>query len=203
MKKLNVKLTLTEEMLGMCAKADVHEKFIASKAPDAVSREEEVAALGEEAVVDATRTVFPRENGVPFMWDYQIKGFFKDACSMMRRVEGSKSGKLSAHKKLIDGLIFPGPRKIMLKIPKGGKIDSCQRPLRAETAQGPRIALADSETVPEGTTLEFTVTIMEPPKKRGTPSLEECLIEWLEYGEYRGLGQWRNSGKGKFEWEIE
>jgi hypothetical protein len=26
--------------------------------------------------------------------------------------------------------------------------------------------------------------------------------EWLEYGELRGLGQWRNSGKGRFTAEV-
>jgi hypothetical protein len=25
--------------------------------------------------------------------------------------------------------------------------------------------------------------------------------EWLDYGCLRGLGQWRNSGKGRFFWE--
>ena len=25
--------------------------------------------------------------------------------------------------------------------------------------------------------------------------------EWLDYGMYRGLGQWRNSGKGRMVWE--
>lgn len=25
--------------------------------------------------------------------------------------------------------------------------------------------------------------------------------EWLDYGRFKGMLQWRNSGKGKFEWE--
>jgi hypothetical protein len=25
--------------------------------------------------------------------------------------------------------------------------------------------------------------------------------EWLNYGVWRGLGQWRNSGKGKYVWQ--
>ena len=202
MKKVRVKITLLEELLGMCAKADVHEKFIASKAPDAQSREEEIEALGVEQVTDNTRTIFPRHDGKPFMWDYQMKGFFKDSCGMLRRAAGTKSSKLTAHKKIIDGMIFPGPRRIMLQLPDDAAIGNCQRPLRAETAQGPRIALADSETVPEGTVLEFHVSILEPTAKKGMPTLEECLIEWLHYGQYRGLGQWRNSGKGIFDFEI-
>lgn len=27
-------------------------------------------------------------------------------------------------------------------------------------------------------------------------------MEWLDYGKLRGLGQWRNSGKGRFTYEI-
>lgn len=121
---------------------------------------------------------------------------------MLRRAAGTKSGKLKAHKKIIDGMIFPSPRKIPLIVPEGVETGNCQRPLRAETPQGPRVALADSETVPAGTVIEFEVTLLEPTKKAGMPTIEECLIEWLEYGALRGLGQWRNSGKGTFTFEI-
>lgn len=47
MKKIKVKLTFTEEILGTAnATATIHDEYIASKAPDAKSREEEIAALG-------------------------------------------------------------------------------------------------------------------------------------------------------------
>ena len=59
------------------------------------------------------------------------------------------------------------------------------------------MALAHSETVPEGSTIEFDVTLF-------CDSHEAVFREWLNYGEVRGLGQWRNSGKGRFIWrEIE
>ena len=41
MKKINVRLTLAEDMLGTAsANPQIHEEYIASKAPDAPSREE-------------------------------------------------------------------------------------------------------------------------------------------------------------------
>lgn len=100
---------------------NVARDFIASKSPDAATIEDEVAALGADAVADKGMTVFPRnENGEPVLYDYQIKGFFKDSCGMLARVGGktetgkkravNESGKLSAYKKVIDGLIFPQPR---------------------------------------------------------------------------------------------
>ena len=146
--EIKVRLTLTEEMLGTASgNPELHEEFIASKAPDAMSREEEVEAIGVDAVVEKGKTVFPKlEDGTPFVWDYQIKGFFKDACGMLRKVLSSESAKIKAYKKEIDGLIFVKERKIPLVFE--GEIGDCQRPLRAQTAQGERVALANSETVP-------------------------------------------------------
>jgi len=195
MKELNIIVTLEEEMLGTSSSdPNVHREYIASKAPDAPSTEEEVEALGVEGVIIKGMTVFPKENGIPFVWDYMIKGFFKDSCNALARVKDTRSSKIKAYKKVIDGLIFPQPRKIMLNIPKGKEMGNCQRPLRANTAQGERIALANSETVPEGTTMKCTIKILED-------SHEKLVKEWLDYGMLKGLGQWRNSGKGRFSWK--
>lgn len=194
MAEMKVKLTFIEEVLGTaCNKANIHDEYIASKAPDAPSREEEVAALGVAEVVENDMTVFPKlENGEPFFWDYQIKGFFKDACGVLRKVKGKKSEKIKAYKKEIDGLIFVRERKIQINC--NGGMGECQRPLRASTAQGERVALAHSETVPVGSTIEFTIECLKD-------DLMAAVIEWLDYGRLRGLGQWRNSGKGRFTWE--
>lgn len=40
----------------------------------------------------------------------------------------NESGKLTAYKKIIDGLIFVGPRQIPLTL--SGEMTECQRPLR-------------------------------------------------------------------------
>ena len=175
----------------------MHSEFIASKAPNAPSREEEVEALGAEEVERKEMTVFPRmENGSPMFRDYQIKGFFKDTCSALSRCKGEDYSKescgMKAYKKIIDGCIFPQPRKI--EIHMNGEMGNCQRPLRAQTAQGERIALANSEAVPAGSWIEFTVECLEDKHAA-------AVREWLNYGRYKGLGQWRNSGKGRFTWE--
>lgn len=191
---MKVRLTFTDELLGTAnSDPDVHEAFIASKAPDAPSTAEEVEALGVEEVVEKGMTVFPRTaDGDPFIWDYQIKGFFKDSCGMLRKASGSESSKIKAYKKEIDGLVFIGERQIPISL--SGDMESCQRPLRAATPQGERVALANSEAVPAGSSVEFTVQIFDS-------HLENAVKEWLDYGKFRGIGQWRNSGKGRFEWE--
>jgi hypothetical protein len=192
---MKVKITLIEEMLGTASSnPEIHCEYIASKAADAKDIEEEVAAIGVEAVADKAMTIFPKHDGKPFVYDYQIRGFFKDSCSALARVPGTKSNKLKAFRKVIDGTIFVKPRMIPIQMPAGEEMSNCQRPLRAQTAQGERIALANSETVPAGTVLEFEIVTLDEAH-------EAIVTEWLNYGELRGIGQWRNSGKGRFTWE--
>lgn len=194
MKEIKVKLTFIEPILGTSpANEEVYRDFIGSKAPDASSVEDEVAALGADVVAEKGMTVFPRNaDGVPFLYDYQIKGFFKDTCGGLRKVKGSASEKIKAYKKEIDKLIFPEPREIPLVF--DGEVTECQRPLRAQTAQGERISLAMSEQVPAGATCEFAVVCLSDDH-------EKAVREWLDYGRLSGIGQWRNSGKGRFRWE--
>ena len=194
-KVLNVKVTMIEEILGTAsANPEIHEEFIASNAPDAPSREEEVAAIGADEVFKKGMTVFPRsDDGKPIAWDYQWKGFFKDACAALRKVPGTACGKIKAYKKEIDGLIFPQPRQIPIVF--DGEMGICQRPLRGQTAQGERIALASSESIPAGATMTFDILMLSPEH-------EKAVIEMLTYGQLRGFGQWRNSGKGRFTWEL-
>ena len=52
MKELKVRLTFLEEILGTAsADPEIHETFIASNAPDAPTRKEEIEAIGIEAAV--------------------------------------------------------------------------------------------------------------------------------------------------------
>jgi len=191
MKDIKVRLTFIEPILGTASgNKDLHTEFIASKAPDAKSREEEIEALGADEVERKEMTVFARdENGHPILWNYHIKGFFKHACQMLKMVKGTESEKIKAYKKLIDGLVFVNERQIPIMFE--GEIGNLQRPLRAQTMQGERVALANSEMIPSGATVSFTVRILQD-------SLEKTILEWLDYGQYNGLGQWRSASYGSF-----
>lgn len=194
MKNIKIRITLIEEMLGMSpADPEIYNAFIASNAPDAPTREEEIESIGVEAVQEKGTTIFPRiEDGTPFVWDYQIKGFFKDTVGMLRRIPGSACSKVKAFKKEIDGLLFVEERKVPINTI--GEIGLCQRPLRTDGPSGIRTALASSETVAAGSTIEFTLALMRD-------DMYAWVSECLDYGYRRGLGQWRNSGKGRFIWE--
>jgi hypothetical protein len=194
---LSVALTFTEELLGTAsANPELYREFIASKRPEGVDEAEVEALPDVDDEVEKSTTCFHRDgDGNPILWDYQIKGFFKDACGMLRRADAGESRKLKAYKKQIDGLVFVKPRMIPLVLPEGADTGICERPLRAQTAQGERVALARSETAPAGTRCEFTVKLLDA-------KMADAVFEWFEYGEDRGLGQWRNSGKGRFTCET-
>ena len=205
MTHIKYKVTFIEGLLGTAPNdKDIYGNFIGSKAPDAPTMEQEIEAIGVDEYAEKGITVFPRNaDGNPILFDYQIKGFFKDACGMLSRLSGkdesgkkkkavNESGKLTAYKKVIDGLIFVAPREIPIKF--DGEITLCQRPLRAQTAQGERVALASSEEIPAGASIEFTVTCLDDGHAA-------AVREWMEYGFLRGIGQWRNSGKGRFTFE--
>lgn len=195
-KEYKIEITFIEEMLGTGSPdPEIHRNFIASKSPDAATIEEEVEAYGADAVADKKMTVLPRdEEGRPFIWPYQMKGFFKGACSFLRKVPGMESTKIKAYRKDIDGLIFVYPDKIPLIF--DGEMSTCERPLRASTPLGERVALASSETVPAGSKATFVVRLLNEKAH------EDVLMEWLAYGALNGTGQWRNSGKGRFSFRV-
>lgn len=274
MKQYSVHVVFTQPILGtMNSDPEIYTRYIGNKAPDAKSLAEEVAALGAEAVEDRGTTVFPKtRDGVPFLWDYQIKGFFKDASSYLAQVDGSRSSAIPFCHSKIDGMVFVGPRNVILNMPEASyevvtddpsarlavtreKVDDStlrvtvkadrptkallvadgwptaneadlteegglmhawlvprrlirikQRPLKAMTMQGPRVALAASEMLPAGTWCDFTVTMLADTwrhkSKRLTTKCEDALVEWLAYGRLRGMCQWRNAGWGAFRCRV-
>ena len=199
MKQMTVKLTFIEDILGtLPGDEDIYKRFIIdrSKSNGAMITDEmeseEVEAISVDEEIEKGITVFPRtEDGVPFLYDYQVKGFFKDTCGTLKKVDGTESAKVKAFKKEIDGLYFPSPRKILFE---NYEMDFCQRPLRAQTMKGERVTLAMSEQIKAGATITFTIKYLQDDKGK-------LIREWLDYGELRGIGQWRNSGKGRFTWE--
>lgn len=188
-----IELTFTEPLLATTAgDKELATEFILSKRPNGAADDEAEALRTDEETIEKSSTVFMRdERGRPYLWDYQVKGFFKDACGMLNRVLPATK-KLKAYKKVIDGLIFVKPRKITIET-NGGGITIVERPLRAQTAQGERIALARSEAAPAGSRIRASLNMLDE-------DLWEAVKSWLDYGELRGLGQWRNSGMGRFTW---
>lgn len=185
--------TIAEEAVRVDPETGEQLRYSEDEANALVSQER--SAISADDALDRGRTVFPRdEQGRPCMYGYQLKGAFKDACGMLRRVKGSKSSKLTAYRKIIDGLIFVDERMSPFVFDYH-ETEDCVRPLRASTPQGERVSIARSETVPAGSTITFTITSLEV-------SYWPTIEEWLNYFNRRGLCQWRNSGKGTCTWEY-
>ena len=171
MKELKVRITFKQGVLGtQTGDKECYRSFIGSKAPDATTLEDEVANLGADEVIEKGKTFFPRHDDKPFIYDYQLKGFFKSACSAMSKVKGSKSEKMKAFKKNIDLRIFIKDRYNFFD--NVTEITELQRPLRANTPTGERVSLAISEMINAGATVDFTVVCLVD---EDIDTAQECL----------------------------
>lgn len=243
-----VRMRTTNIMLGtQPGNNTIFEQYIArnSPDPDAIPEELESNREGAEGIENEkiAPTIFPvgkffiREDGsymdplfekigsakgsykkLPFIYDYQIRGGWKESIAMLTKASGGRGSKvktyasaaISSYKKAVDGNWLVTNRRIPLYIPESflddmgnerstydedGNLPIIIRPLRADTAQGPRIALAASQYVPIGTEFYFGIRLLNDA------DLRACL-ESLDYKSVVGFLQWRGSGKGTAEWTL-
>lgn len=209
----DIEIKFITEVLGTAPQKDIAEEHLSRKYVEDCEKKggkaeglppDELETYPEE--LEKGSTAFHRKDGQPTMIDYQIKGFFKNAGMTFNGHKGVK-----ALKSKIEKYVFPKPRFIPLEIPEGGKIGWTEmqtvsedgesawtiRPLRAMTAQGPRVGIARSETLPAGTKFSFCLKVYD-----NSPIKEEMLRDLLSYGEDVGFLQWRNGGMGRFEYTM-
>jgi hypothetical protein len=192
--EMKVRIKFTQPILGsMPADEELYTKFIASKAPAEWLVDEEVENIPE---VDYGKgvTVFPQDKQGIFLYNYHIKGFFKHAGNVLK-----DQLKIKNLRSKLDDYLFIKERKIYLI--RDGKIIQeedriLERPLRAKTMQGERVALASSEVIDPPAEAIFTVQLLEHKEVK-----MDTIKELLDYGRFMGIGQWRNASFGSFEWE--
>lgn len=189
--KYHLTIRFVTSVLGTQPQKDVATEYITSKAADDSGElpADELETLPE--ALEKGTTAFHKLNGQPIYYDYQVKGFLKEAGSVFNGLRNVKNLRSK-----IENLVFVTPRQIVLNTPEAAVIDFLERPLRAMTAQGPRTSLARSEQLPEGTWFECDLEVYNGPIS------EPLLTDLLSYGARKGLGQWRNGGHGRFEFEI-
>jgi hypothetical protein len=200
LKRYHVKLTFISPILGSApSNKDVYENYVASKHPE--TNPEQVAAesaLIPEELPQTGKTIFrvdPETKGLIFL-PHQIRGFLKESASAI-------TGKgLTAYKSKIDKWVFVSPDKIFIK--RNGEIitkadTTCERPLRAVTAQGPRVSLLSSEKIEAGATVEFDLMVLPLGQKEIT---KELLESWFDYAQFQGISQWRNGSFGRATYEL-
>lgn len=197
------RLTSTSPLLGsVCLNKQVYTDYIAEKG----KTEEEKARAKQDVdeVIDSEEervTGFYRDRNTNCLCikGYQIKGFLKAAAKALK-----DQINLAAYTSKIDNLVFVVEETIPL-MRNGEAIQDpdtyLERPLRAETAQGPRVSLAKSEMV-EDWYADVTIKVIENKGTAKSVGLDMDIIEQLlSYGEMKGLLQWRNAGYGSFTFE--
>ena len=152
------RLTGTTPLLGsQAANPAVRTEYLASKAPSPAQAEEEEKMIPAATADERGLTVFmrnPEDDGLCVM-DYVLVGFFKEACKALAMENGIKQ---SASK--IGTYVFVEPRVIPIKRGKEPVYATdgvLERPLRAQTMQGPRVTLTASERVE--LPWEMTITV--------------------------------------------
>jgi len=181
-------ITLTEPMLGTVPyNPEVYKKFIESKKP--VSTEDsEVETVSQDVLEKAGWTGFHKDEKGLFIYDYMVKGVLKNAADVLK-------GDMTGQKQMVENYVFVFPRRIHLgvKVPS----DILERPLRAMTQQGPRVTVVRSDMVAEGTEIKCSIEVLDSVKVSETK-----LRSLLDYGFYKGLGQFRNGSYGRFSYIL-
>ena len=166
-----------------------------------VSDEERMAAASAEQ--ESGITVFlgdPDADDALSLMDYMVKGFFKEGINAL---EAELNVKQAASK--VDKYLFVEPRVIHIERHGAPILQEdmvLERPLRAKTMQGERVTLTASERINDPWEISFTVTLVENNGTSKSASVKwEAVEAALDYGRLKGLGQWRNGGWGRFNWE--
>ncbi len=201
MEKRTYRLHGTTKILGaQAANPKVHSEFIAAKAAKLAKGEEQTAMLPEENLDTKGLTVFLRDDGVLCLADYVIKGFLKEALGVIK-----SQVKIGSPATKVDNFVFVEPDYIHFT--RGGNPvtdadEIFERPLRAMTMQGPRVSVSASEIIRPGWEIEFTLALIANEKTAKSVALTwDVIEEALNYGSFKGLGQWRNGQNGRFTWE--
>jgi hypothetical protein len=171
---------------------------------DALAKEElETLATDSKGITVFRRDPTTKALIIP---DFCWRGFLKEAASAV----GDNAGKTWGLTSKIDKWVFivDKDRKPLRYIPltrDGNPILSpdgiFSRPLRAQTMQGPRVAISVSEIVAAGAEADFYIYVF--PLGAGKHKLDETILKaWFEYGAYQGMMQWRSGGFGRMTVDV-
>lgn len=199
MKTIRVKIEFLRELLGTNpSNEQIYRDYIAGKAIEAgvdlsdSKVDDEVEHLNLEDEFNKGKTIFFKDkDGNPMIRDYMLLGFFKSAWRACKVMKGSESSKVKTGIAFIDRHIRVFPEYIPVQMAPGTTVGTFERPLRAMTMQGERVALAASDEVKRGATAEFVIVTLND-------DVVKAIEEWLKYGRMVGLGQNRSAGYGSF-----
>jgi hypothetical protein len=168
------------------------EDILATKAPTPEMAEEETEDIKLE---EKGKTIFMRDDKGLYILNYLVLGFLKEASeSVFKQLD------IKQMKSKITKFCFIRPRKIHFLLEGTDDViqqadGTLSRPIKCQTMQGPRVSIANSEYIKAGSELEFEINMIEPNGE----IKEETLQTLLQFGQFKGLGQFRNGTYGSFE----
>jgi hypothetical protein len=135
-----VRVTFEEDMLGgVPASKQIYTDHVMSKARDLADSgdiSDELDTLPDDTDFERGKTTFHRlDDGTPIIYDYVVKGFMKDVCSMLAHGGERNRPRSVPSKRSLTAWSSSCPGRI--KIDMNGEMREMQRPLRADTPQGP------------------------------------------------------------------
>jgi hypothetical protein len=194
--EFELKITLTERMLGTIPR---DREVLAQHVMDQkeAKGDEIPPRTPEDQEQRAWTTFYVDENELPVLFDYQLKGFLKEAANDIKDVAGPNETKIASLRSHVERSVFILPRMTPLQDTPVGDNQMIERPLRAMTQQGPRVTVVRSDYIEAGQTYTFKLLVLKKSK-----ITEEVLLKILSRGQLKGLGQWRNGGYGRFDAEL-
>lgn len=132
-KKYKIKMWFVQPLLGSApSDPNIYKNYIASKAPDAPTREEELMTTTVENVASRGTNVFLRRTvtGKPTLAQHSLKGFLKERGSQENRVVDGIS--ITNHKTKIVGNVSIYPTFVDLEFPEDLIRDTTEEVFRKE-----------------------------------------------------------------------
>jgi len=197
--RYHCKLTFVNEALGsQPGRNDPASNFIRDRAreehPELNIPPEEVESLPTE-ISKGTTCFYRGSTGNAAFKSYQILGMLRAAATCLNGI-----GDVNNLRSKISNAVRITPVTIDTGI-LSEKLTILERPLRAQTAQGPRVTLARSECLPAGTEIKFDLDVIQLPKFAFPEALLRAILDYAQ--SMSGIGQWVNSGiYGKFIYEL-
>lgn len=208
---------------------DLFKSYIASRAPDAPTREDELTNATVEEVAARGVNVFLRrtKTGKPCVGQHTIRGFFKEAMTAARRQEGNISEDLKAHKSKITSNVAISPVYIELQFPEEvvglkteaefnesgfGNYGVIKFPAEGRFVKHmmPTLDRPLQAETPKGKITSIASSEMAPAgtsieynMEIDSKDLPDGIFDVLKRGFKHGTGQWRGSGEyGNFVMEV-
>ena len=227
----DVTMWFTQPLLGSApGDPDIYKKFIASKAPDAPTKEEELLTNTVENVAAKGTNVFLRRSvtGIPCVGSHTIKGFYKESITATKRQDGGVS--VTSHKSKIVGNTTITPIFVNLEFPEELIKDCTEKEFKKDgfghysVVRFPKEGRFQKHVLPtcdrplqadtpQGKITSIASSEMAPAgtvirytltvDKLNSDPIDEALIQTILRGIDHGTGQWRGSQEyGSFVAEI-